>query len=579
MHAGEFERVPIAAVEPSWLNTGFLPAIGRLLETVDSGRIVWMPCDSKDESDFLIARVKERAKQLGRAEISLDLAPADPTHCWEDLIGRADNRGLLSNAPRGGVCCLHGGSFLPRWFLVEHIELLRNVVASRRAVIVIPIARAVETDGLPTCDSDARLEIPRLVDTNAGRLRQLVTHLIVRECSELRDTETKVAKEAREQLIHRIAGAIGPTVSRTEVSRWLQVYQRRVDRGEFANAHDAAEAFPPPIPSVMPPEPAPILRHQEFRDRFRATLTRVEDLNASFSAVTERALVRAHQPLLDPFSTADPMFWFISLISHLSCLLLDAGRAGICVAAKYRVNLQDSTLVARDSSPFVAQLRDLRTLYQHGLNPDSADDEKTAGRARAWFHNAVGIHVPDASHHRALAAQLLGAWEKFLDDVTALVEGLCVCGSTFALKDALSVAARDLPTIDLFRLSERACQKIAPGRLNIDAFLRKHEDGIRAQLRSTAVQGNYLEDEAYCIVEKYVADEVSRCPVTSDWLRRLGIEPGPEMGKWIKTFDGQWQQARGVAEPVFLASAEEQIKQSIGLTGAGDCPTDEGAHD
>src|SRR5690242_2277348 len=106
----DYSEVPVACADAQWLTNEFLPAAeATLLEAVP--RVVTMPTDSHDESEFLLSRAKRMLRERNVAFVrDLRLSATDPTLAWEDLFGTPDASTSFDAASECNVLIVHGGN-------------------------------------------------------------------------------------------------------------------------------------------------------------------------------------------------------------------------------------------------------------------------------------------------------------------------------------------------------------------------------------------------------------------------------------------------------------------------------------
>ena len=204
-------------------------------------------------------------------------------------------------------------------------------------------------------------------------------------------------------------------------------------------------------------------------------------------------------------------------------------------------------------------LRTLRTLFQHGLNPNDSHDQNTIRLAEMWFHKVVGTHMPIRHHFRRLTHALLTDWELLLADLTQLAEHIGSCPSVGVLINELDRAERIPPRIDLFRITNNVIRMLkAETHVDCEIFIRKHEKELRLEFTNSCVPLSNLQSFIEECVERKVAKEMAKSPIQSKWLIERGIE-GPNIGKLLKEFEEEWLKCYDKSPEEFMTYAESRI--------------------
>ena len=120
----DFVSVPIADVDPSWLEDSFLPAVDMALAG-SNGCVYMLTADSSEEVDYLMARIRERARKCGRKVHHHLLSEEDPILDWGRLFGSLEEPVVAADVQPRDVVLLSGTCRLPLWFVKVRLHLLR----------------------------------------------------------------------------------------------------------------------------------------------------------------------------------------------------------------------------------------------------------------------------------------------------------------------------------------------------------------------------------------------------------------------------------------------------------------------
>src|SRR5208282_777427 len=152
------------------------------------------------------------------------------------------------------------------------------------------------------------------------------------------------------------------------------------------------------------------------------------------------------------FASGEPSDWFFGLVSHLSCLIYDAGEGTLDCLARFRFDQERQDIVGESVSTFVTDLRPLRTSFQHALSLNSSENQRTLHTVESWYRRRCGESAPRPDHYRGLVASMLIEWRAAVDNVHDVINNLHSAPSSLAVRNALGVARRHLPQGELLRL-------------------------------------------------------------------------------------------------------------------------------
>lgn len=560
---GDFLTVPVADVEPSWLENVYVPIVDQAIGESE-GRVFRFCADSPEEADYLLARVRDRSAKLGRRVHEHSLGRDDPIVEWARLFGPMEGPVVTAAAHAGDVMLLSGGCRLPLWFVKSRRRPLSFFAKGAGVRIFLPLSRPVAAR-LPD-DSDDRdlLVIPSLSTANRNRLRGLIDWMLRAECPTLRDDMGQDRSAMRKDLTNRFTDA--SPISRAQLREWIGYYESCVRSGRCRDIPSAVREMPPPVPGVGG-EPPYLMSRESLKDRFIATVHRLNELNERFAQAMHRPLYRDWERPRDPFVSDDPIHWFEGLVSYLSCLLFDAGKNAVLIVTKFQVRQQPLDIIGEPISDLPKMLRTLRTFLQHGLNPADPADQKTILAAEAWFQQLVGISTPRRQHFRRLTQELLAQWEALLAALGPLVACVDACPSVSVLINELNRAERALPRIDLFRIVENVIRQLGVQEsVDPEQFMHTYEENLRLELANSCVPASGFSKLAEELAERKIAELLATCPIRPQWLIERGIA-GPDIGKLMRAFEEKWSKCHGMSVAAFINDAERRIAELVGKGG------------
>ena len=550
----QFNEVPIACVEPSWLTDEFLPAVaGKLADSTPS--VFGMPTDSHQESEFLAARLARHLRDQGVPFVrELRLSPTDPTLEWELLFGTPDHCGTFDLLSECDVLIVRGGNYLPMWFMEEHLHRLRSNAESHHTHIVIPLSRSVASACIRIGEC---LDVPTLKDVPEPRLREYVASSIDEVIDDVRDEGSIDRSAARQELCDIIVA--GHPRSRSIVKVWLEHYLEEFARSECGSVLEVARRIPPDHVMTGFPEPARIPARKILKAEFDDALHSLHTLNAMFRETTGYRLFRNNHDLPHPFDASDPQYWFIGCVSNLGSLFFDAGKKnGLAVATQYVTDNGTGDIVSMELNPFTKSLRLLRTYFQHGLDPDDTDDRRTLAAVRDWFSRVLGAGQTFSRENARLSlVELLSQYRTCVSQLSNVVANLEQCPTSYALKSQLERNARTFAEHEV----ERAINSVVD-RLELDVepseVKRLSLDAIMSKLKNSTCRLTQMNmnEELLRIVENYCLDAARRPPQIGAWLKKQGLQ-GRQIGECNRQLMKAWDDDATMTKDQFMLMAEK----------------------
>ena len=515
----DFSEVPIACADSEWLTREFLPSVEHsLLNTPPC--VVTMPTDSHDESEFLLGRAK-RFLQVGyvNAIHDLRLSRTDPTLAWEGLFGIPDASRSFDAHSECRVLIVHGGNYLPEWFISEHIGQLEKYARSFRVSVLLPLARSIANGFV----SSAVLPVPSFATSAEPMQKGFIKWAVERYVGDLRDDPSIDRSAGRTELCDIIWKA--RPLSRTTVEFWLDRYVAMCEKSNYASVLEIAREHSPEGIRILFPEPSIVASRDTLRESFDGIMRLLKHSNSEFNNRMGNVLFRDCHELPSPFDGPDPHHWFMSCISQLSCLYFDAAkRSGLDVASSYRVDLERSDIVNAEKSPFVHTLRLLRTYFQHGLCIEDGDDSRTLAKVAEWFSQTIGTQCSfSRDNARLCLARLLVQCRECVEQLAAVVLGLGEWPTTYSMADALKQNAR---TFAEHQIDKAIVEVIRRLDLDVDSseVVRLHRAQIVRDIKESTCKIVNLEQELNRVVEIYCHEANRRFPPIGDYLKTKGVE-------------------------------------------------------
>jgi hypothetical protein len=332
----------------------------------------------------------------------------------------------------------------------------------------------------------------------------------------------------------------------------------------YHDADDPLEQLrrtPPPLPSDPHHEPPPVITHQSLQARFTHATECLVTADRAFQALLGQPLLFNYQELKNPFASAEPDDWFFALVSHLSCVVFDAGKNTLEPLTDYSFDAVAGDIVGQPCSDFIPNLRLLRTLFQHAMSLENERNRQILEKVADWYERHHAPRDPGPEYARLLADALLGAWERTVICVHDVVVNLGRAPSAAVVRQRLEIASRNIEQGELLQFIEEAIRNIDPG-VDLERVKKKHEGEIRNSLKTSCLKGLELEKYARQLVEEAVAKESRLFPIDGDWLKGEGFQPGREMGAWRDRFRQEWEkQGPEVTQEAFQAAARRQLAE------------------
>jgi hypothetical protein len=406
-----------------------------------------------------------------------------------------------------------------------HLPYLSTFARYFKISVVLPISK--REVGTIDVNQYATLSIPSIRDAPIEQRRLLVLSLIERYVPVLRDEGELVNRQSARDELSQILLDSDPD-SRSQIEDALEFYARTFDEDKHG---------------VGLREPVASLDKQSLSNHFRASLKRLLELKDPFEKDTGFRLLEETHQLPDPFDSNDPMFWFIGCISVFSCLFFDAGkRTGLPVVLKYRFDRLTNSLISGEIEDFTADLRFLRTVFQHNLKPDDKDDRKIIAAATEWFESNVGRGCGFDRHTaRAATGYLLRTVDETVRRIADVVTNLSKAKGAMRneiMKD-LDRTSRSMADHEV----EAAVRRVVKDHdINVepDDVLRKFQAKIVAEVRATSCRIENLDEELIRICEMYCYTFARTPPSIGHMLKELGV-PQRQMANVMKELNEAWE--------------------------------------
>ena len=91
----------------------------------------------------------------------------------------------------------------------------------------------------------------------------------------------------------------------------------------------------------------------------------------------------------NPFASVDPTAWFFGLVSNLSCVVFDAGKNTLEPLTEYSFDEATGDIVGQPCSDFIANLRRLRTFFQHAVNVENERNCQILQGVVDWYQRQM----------------------------------------------------------------------------------------------------------------------------------------------------------------------------------------------
>jgi hypothetical protein len=524
MPSDSFLAIPVGAVEDDWLATGFRPNVIQCLDSFSStGGLVMLPVDSGAEADYLLSQIALMCRQASFVVKEIEVNRVDPFRFWGAFSGTCEQTGLFG-ALRSMVSLVQGGEMLPIHSIATHLNTLVHLIRATSTTVVLPLFFSQVSAFEKVMPGFPRLAVPSLANTPVERRKQLVHSLVSSRVQGL-------APSQKDEFVARLLE--GQPLSRSQIEYWLDGY------GSTDNPLEHIRRIPPPLPDGPAHEPPAVPTRKSLQERFISTLTWLRETDAQLQAVYGKPALFKHQPLRDPFESSEPNDWLVALVTHLSCLVFDAGKNTLDCLADYSYDPNAQDIIGQACSSLVPNLRALRTIFQHGISVENERNHDTIRKTTEWYYRSCGTHNPNPEHARLLASALLALWEELVHGIHQVVANLRTAPSAAVVRNRLDAESRNIEQGELLRLIDVAIQRIDPA-VDSERVKKKYEEHIRNNLKASCFTGHAYLELARQLVEEAVARESRRCPIDSPWLQAQGLTPGPKFGYWLKLFIQEW---------------------------------------
>lgn len=555
---------PVAALDTTWFETYCVVELNRLLSTdLVGGGVLWLPVDSSDEADFILSRVKGLLRPSRHIE-EFSVAPEDPLLCWADLFGN-EHVGHLGRVPQSTIVLLYGGQMLSAESVEMHYSTLQRLARGAEVVVVFPVFPISRTRLSGALSVRVELEIPSLAATDPHRTRMLAAQLVA---SAFPASPSVDIERAADWIV------TAKPKSRSQVQHWIDVAAAASTNTGPTPGVGALLSLQLPLPSDPQAIPTWCPTRDELRRRWQACLDELAKANAKLVALANCSLCFDFQPLTDPFESRDPTSWLAALVSHVSCIVLDAGRLGLTIVGKFQYDSTRRDVVSRDASHGLLEiLRPLRTSMQHAMDVRRRHSEEMLASVKGWYNENCGTANPDRRHARRAAHAFMRLWETYVANVMDVITHGSVSPNWCVVVDALCLGARALSPDDYHAVVQEVIEQI-DSDVDAEKFARRYQQKIVTEVESCALTGHALRAKASEVVARYVASESSMCPVDGKWLADRGVPPGKLMGRLLKELTAKWEEMQIPDVAAFVAAAEVEVqRQASVLSSEGEPPS------
>ncbi len=550
----EFNEVPIACVEPSWLPNVFLPKLRGM--ACDTGTVHLMPTDSARESDFLCMQIRNYAStEIGKTVVELKLDARDPTLNWDAVYGGPDGPPEINTRHGCDVLIVRNGNYLPLWFVEDQLDYIVAFAESFGMHVLLPLSRVVAEHFVGRMNT---IEVPSLADFDEGTIRCFTLGAIENALADLRDEGELIDRSAaRAELCQLILSDLPE--SRTRIEDALEFYANTVDFDAFQSTLEYAKHVPPKVAGRRFSEPALIEPRDVLRRTFDSNVEMLRNLQEVFEGHTGYQLLEAMHDLPHPFDSFDPLHWFIGSVSYLGCLFFDAGKKrGLPVVMKYGVDADARLLPRGEPDEFSLSLRTLRTYFQHNLNPQSVRDRRIIAEAEQWFQEST-LQAGSFSRYggRLYLANLLDDLGNTVRRIDAIVRQLGGAKqSRDELRRELDRAARTVAEHEIDGAIKQVIQE-QDLDLDCDEVVKQYQARIVKDVRESRCKTENIGDHLVRVCERYCHEMACEPPRIGQLLKEQGLE-GRQIGKCSRRLVAEWEAnpQMGNDEYLNLARAE-----------------------
>jgi len=501
------------------------------------GRLLFLPADCQDDSDWLLSRIQMLLRPRGGPASFIASSRSDPTLMWEDVFGWLDGRGKASSPQ---LLFIRGGHWLPYWSLEFHVPVLDALCKGAGTVLIIPVCRQTEGAIRASAYSCTLLDIPTLKSADLSDRERLAMLFLKASLADEDIGTLNVTVSDQAAICRAVALSAGSRVA----ARDIMVRIARM-LGEQAHADEILAVLPNLLSDTEDSHrPSPVETAHSLRKRFDDSIGTLAEESRRFDELFGRPLVRPCQHLPHPFDARDPWHWFFALVTRLYILVNDfPARRGLSVISRcFRFDAKTGQVCSGVLTPLPARLHALRTSYQHGIDPANQDDNESnaLGQAKEWCRSVVGSDNVSREHGRVLADALLSEWESALGELARVLSDPIEPMVARAIQAALDDADRQIPQHELQAAFKRAVALLmAP--LDVEKLLQIYGDRCRKEIRDCAFSGVALHDFVQRLAEEFVAEQVAKCPVDASWLINHGVARGPLIGEWLDKFKRDWE--------------------------------------
>jgi hypothetical protein len=230
---------------------------------------------------------------------------------------------------------------------------------------------------------------------------------------------------------------------------------------------------------------------------------------------------------------------FIQLVSYLYVLYFEVGRVGVSfLEDRFDVYSVDAGGIARKHRPNV---RDLRTYFQHNLNPLERRDKRIQEQCEDWYESACGSRAPAEEHHWLNCTQtVLKDAAQYLIILAAVVREIERDESRDAIcRQWASRVNRYHPPEAFDDIIIRVARDMGRDGLDPVRLRTRFYDGWTRELEMLQ-EGYDFETEARRLIELAILMmREGALPITGrDIMGEFHIPPGPRVGALLEVARG-----------------------------------------
>lgn len=231
-----------------------------------------------------------------------------------------------------------------------------------------------------------------------------------------------------------------------------------------------------------------------------------------------------------------PELGFHQAVSWLYCFYYEAGRVSLTfLLGRFQVfGLDDDGMC----QTHFEHIRSLRTYLQHNLDRSSLASSRVLRRCEEWFTSGCGSAIPgnDQEWTTCLVRVLAGTQRLLEAAIDCVREIERDEGCTTIVEEWSSRLRGYHPRSEFIRMVEMVANDMGQSGLNAARICDRYYDKWSKDL-SLRTSGFDFETEARKLIEHTLLSEARLpLPITGqDLIRGLGIPPGPEIGKLLRT--------------------------------------------